>query len=121
VAAWLPHCCRSPFDISATASSLVNGLGSLGPIIQGIGTGALVAVAGWSGLFYAMSAFCCAAALLLLPVARAELSHRRVAQQAWRQWAVSPGLEPLVPKGKVPLGGKGVPRGGAASDSDQSA
>mmetsp|Transcript_37047 Transcript_37047/g.108578 ORF Transcript_37047/g.108578 Transcript_37047/m.108578 type:complete len:90 (-) Transcript_37047:446-715(-) len=58
--------------VSATASSLVNGIGAIGPIAQGVLMWLLVGQWGYGGLFRAMGALCAAAAVLLLPVARSE-------------------------------------------------
>lgn len=61
-----------PFDISATASALVNGIGAIGPIAQGPLAAFTLAQAGWAGLFQGMGLCCGIASVLLVPIARSE-------------------------------------------------
>ena len=63
--------------VLATALSLTNGIGAMGPILQGFLTPILVARFGWSGVFTAMAALCVVSLLVLLPAARDERRVRR--------------------------------------------
>jgi sugar phosphate permease len=56
---------------AATAVGLVNGIGSLGALLQGPLTVTVQATLGWQGLFYAFLALALFAALALLPALRA--------------------------------------------------
>ena len=59
-------------DVSATAFSLVNGIGAFGPLVQGSVAVIVVGAWGWGGLFWVLAGLCILSAAMLLPVAREE-------------------------------------------------
>mmetsp|Transcript_22450 Transcript_22450/g.47287 ORF Transcript_22450/g.47287 Transcript_22450/m.47287 type:complete len:147 (+) Transcript_22450:3-443(+) len=70
--------------LAAAASGLVNGCGSIGAIVQGVLTAKVVDFAGWSGLFFALSAAMAATAALLRPAVDIE-SNAIAAAEARKQ------------------------------------
>lgn len=62
-------------------SGLVNGCGSAGAILQGLGTAAVVAACGWRGLFYALGGLMLLAVAALVPAIGVEAQARANAQR----------------------------------------
>ena len=68
--------------VLTTALSLTNGIGAMGPILQGFLTPILVARFGWSGVFIGMAALCVVSLLVLIPAACDERRAQRAGGRA---------------------------------------
>ena len=74
--------------LPAAVSGLINGCGSLGAILQGLATAALVAKFGWQALFLTLATLMAIASLFLLPAIQLEaqyLSDHQEKQQQQQQ------------------------------------
>jgi len=63
-------------DGASTAAGVINGIGSLGAVVQGIFVGAWVKAHGWDSVFSVFVALSLISALALVPFARARVSAR---------------------------------------------
>jgi len=61
--------------LPAAVSGFINGCGSIGAIVQGIGTAALVDTAGWSALFFCLAALMGLASITLTPAIQLEQTY----------------------------------------------
>ncbi|MEZ4267503.1 MAG: MFS transporter [Myxococcota bacterium] len=59
-------------DAAASAAGIINGLGSIGAILQGVVTATISAMYGWDALFYVFVLTATLAAVAVLPLARAK-------------------------------------------------
>ena len=69
--------------LPAAVSGLINGCGSVGAILQGMGTAALVSRFGWTALFVALAVLMSSASIVLLPAVRLERSFLNDQQQTF--------------------------------------
>ncbi|KAJ8600959.1 hypothetical protein CTAYLR_006317 [Chrysophaeum taylorii] len=73
---------RSASNAAPAVSGLINGCGSVGAILQGLGTAALVDLFGWTALFISLAAAMALATLFLLPAVALERNYLLVLEPA---------------------------------------
>ena len=61
-------------EVLTTALSITNGIGGLGPVLQGTFTPMVVSAVGWDGLFRTLAVVLLVAAVVLMPAAVEEWS-----------------------------------------------